>query len=111
MNQSTNISHEPGATFETLLRMLLQLNVVRDLSLLGELQSKSENQFSQNVETVFMTSRNGKGFTFHLVGWPMISHNLFASPAKVDQYRLKSCQHHRDRPIKSYGPNKLPVSI
>lgn len=110
MDQSTNISHEPGATFETLFGMLLQLSVMRDLSLLGELQSKRENQFSQNVATVFMNNGNG-GITFHLVCWPMILHNLFASPAKVDQCRLKSCQHHRDRPIKSYGPNKFPISI
>lgn len=59
MDQSTNISHEPGATFETLFGMLLQLNVMRDLSLLGELQSKRENQFSQNVATVFMNNGNG----------------------------------------------------
>lgn len=61
MNQSTDISHEPGATFETLLGMLLQLKVVRNFSLLGELQSKKDNYSCQQMKTVFMKRLKREG--------------------------------------------------
>lgn len=67
MNQSTNISHEPGAAFETLLGMLLQLSIVRDLSLLGELQSKKgQLLMSANENGIYEMVEKERGLHFIL---------------------------------------------